>query len=117
MTQERRHFPRLGLRFNVSYTISGTKKQGAGVTANISGVGIRFTAEHRLEVGTLLDLRIALPDRAQPITCTGEVVWSQSVSKASSEQTDVGVRFVTIRPEDRKCLAQYALMYPDASKE
>ena len=114
MTQERRRSPRLGLRFNVWYTIGGTKKQGTGVTTNVSGIGIRFTAEHMLDVGTPLDLRIVLPDRSQPVACTGEVAWSRSVS---AEHTEVGVRFVTISPEDKKCLAQYALLYPDASKE
>ena len=110
MADERRNFNRVGLRFNISYTIVGTKKVGAAVTSNVSGAGLRFLAEHPLVEGDRLDLRIVLPDRTQPVACLGEVVWCRS---AAHQAVEVGVRFVTITEDDRRLLAQYAMLYPE----
>jgi len=51
MGMEHRQFIRLDARLNVSYTIAGTKQLGKALSKNISGGGVRFVAEHPLEVG------------------------------------------------------------------
>jgi len=48
------------------------------------------------------------------MTCTTEVVWSQSVgAPRKSYETptvEIGVRFVTINPKDQAALKQYTVM-------
>ena len=114
----RRRFSRLSLRLHVSYTIAGSSKLGTGLTTNVSGAGIRFVAEHTLMVGMRLKLRVTLPDRAQPVACHGEVVWSRLVPGSSTAQTtEVGVNFVSIFEQDRKLLTQYAMFYPPETEQ
>jgi len=113
--QERRQFIRLGMRLNVTYKIIGTGKIGTALTTNFSGAGLRFLAEHALAPGTQLDVTLRLPERAEPIKCQGEVVWSEPRRSPDSalpgDTSEVGVRFVQIDPKDRTLIVQCAALY------
>ena len=116
MSDERRQFLRLDLRFNVSYTILGTPRRlGASVTRNLGASGVRFLAEHPLKPGMQLQLVLQLPDRQEPLTFTGEVVWSRARPSGDSALpagiSEVGVRFMEIHSKDRELIMQYAQLY------
>ena len=111
MASERRQFLRLDTRLNVSYTIAGTRQLGKSLSKNISGGGVRFIAEHPLEVGTRLEVIVHLD---LPVRFLGEVIWTHLVTKSTSAEfggTEVGVRFVEITPKDLALVKQYATFY------
>ena len=111
MGTERRAFIRLDTRLNISYTITGTQQLGKSLSKNISGSGVRFIAEHPLEVGTRLDVNLQLD---VPVKFIGEVVWTKLSMKATSEGfggTEVGLRFVEISAKDVALIKQYASFY------
>ena len=115
MGHEERRSRRLIMRLEVLYVIDGTSKKGTALTNDVSGTGVRFVAEHDLPVGMRLQLRLLLPDRAQPIACVGDVVRSQpSQKEKASSPSEVGVVFVDLVPADRKLLEQYAIFFPEA---
>ena len=118
MGMEHRQFIRLDARLNVSYTIAGTKQLGKALSKNISGGGVRFVAEHPLEVGARLEVIVHLPSPDMPIRFVGEVMWTKLVTKADAAGfggTEVGVRFVEIAPHDAALIKQYAALYAPPS--
>ena len=114
MGMEHRQFIRLDARLNVSYTIAGTKQLGKALSKNISGGGVRFVAEHPLEVGARLEVIVHLPSPDMPIRFVGEVMWTKLMTKMDATGlggTEVGVRFVEITPKDAVLIKQYAAFY------
>mgnify|MGYP001570338777 CR=1 FL=1 len=114
MGTERRQFIRLDTRMNISYTIAGTKQLGTSLSRDIGGGGVRFVAEHPLEVGARLEVIVHLPSPDMPIRFVGEVMWTKLVTKADAAGfggTEVGVRFVEIAPHDAALIKQYAAFY------
>ena len=113
MTNQRKD-PRLGLRLNITYKIAGTSKSGKSISHDMSAGGVRFLAEHPLDVGAKLEIFVRLPEGDQMIRCVGEVVWSRAggAGDAMTGGTrEVGVRFVEIAPKDQQLLKQYAMFY------
>ncbi len=116
MADERRKLPRLKSRLNLSYVIEGTDQKGSALATDVSGGGVRFLSEHPLALGHRVELVLQLPDRAQPIQCEGEVVWSRpSVSHGAG--CDVGVRFIKIQEQDQRWVAQYARLYAGSPEQ
>lgn len=115
MAEDKRKFRRCVMRLTLSYGIHGTKKIGKALTDNVSGVGLRFVAEHPLERGDRLDVVLHLPEQSEPIRCVAEVVWAQPhrvMDRAlAGVGRDVGVKFVDMAPRDGALLAQYATLY------
>ena len=118
MGTERRQFIRLDARLHVSYTIAGTKQLGTALSRNISGDGMRFVAEHPLDVGARLEVIVHLSSPDMPIRFVGEVMWTKlltNMDAASLGGTEVGVRFVEIAPQDAALIKQYAAFYAPPS--
>jgi c-di-GMP-binding flagellar brake protein YcgR len=114
MGTERRQFIRLDARLNVSYTIAGTKQLGTSLSRDVSGGGVRFVAEHSLDVGARLEVIVHLPTPDTAIRFVGEVMWTKLVTKADAAGfggTEVGVRFVEITSKDATLIKQYAAFY------
>ncbi len=114
MANERRQFIRLNTRLNVSYVIAGTKQLGKSLSKDISGGGVRFVAEHPLDVGARLEVIVHLPAPDMPIRFAGEVMWTRlltTMHAAGLGGIEVGVRFVEIAPKDAVLIKQYAAFY------
>lgn len=83
-SSERRIYKRLSSKVNVKYNIFDAAKEGTvrkgyvpelyGVTKNISAGGILFVSNEPLTVGSILELKIELPDGGEPIECLARVV-------------------------------------------
>jgi c-di-GMP-binding flagellar brake protein YcgR len=111
MATERREFLRLHARLNISYKITDTKQLGKSLSKDMSGGGVRFVAEHPLEIGAQVDITLHLD---MPVRFRGEVVWSKPVLKSDTDPlggTEVGVRLIEITPKELALIKQYASIY------
>jgi len=99
--KERRDFGRVPVPFSVRYRIYGELGESwHGITTiNISAGGMRFRADDLLEVGSQLEIEIALPGSPAPLIVQGKVVWSQSLGVGASEN---GVQFMAMTPEQHE---------------
>lgn len=105
--RERREFLRINDDLPIKYS-KALKKEPFDVAMreNISGGGIKLILEEDLSVGTILALRIDIPDEEElhTIFATGQVVWSR---KEDEEKYGVGIQFINIEEEDREKILEY----------
>jgi hypothetical protein len=71
--------PRFPIRTRLSYREAGATDWHEGKSVNISSSGVLFEAEQRLELKTMLEMRIVFPpeiagQRAADVICWGPVV-------------------------------------------
>lgn len=117
--QERRRYVRLNIPLEVSYTIQG--KGGAlrkSITKNISPSGARFTVEGELPKGTVLDIAIKIPTKAEPIPVKAKIVWTRKENEQGKGFYDTGFEFTLIPEESKQLFFQYLcnLMYDQLKK-
>lgn len=106
--QERRKYVRLNIPLEVSYTTQG--KQGAScksITRNISPNGARFCIAEQLPKGSILNINIKIPERAEGIPVKARIVWSKKENSGKEELYDTGFEFVEIPEESKQLFFQY----------
>lgn len=75
---------------------------------NISNGGILIATDHPLDIGTHIDLTLALPSTPKPITAVGKVAWiARAPSGAEGSSVGVGIKFSRIAPSDLKLIVDY----------
>ena len=105
--KERREYIRLGDSLKIMYKIiSPPGAQRGGYTEDISGGGIRFSLDHYLKVGTVVELSLSIPEQESPIQATGEVVWLRE-KKDMKAPYSVGIKFIKIDPFERGKILNY----------
>jgi len=81
--RSRRIYARLNTKVNVSYKIIVPKgkslkqknhKEQYSITEGISAGGLQFISNEAVSLGSILELRIDLPDAGQPIVCLAKVL-------------------------------------------
>ena len=112
--EERRQFVRLDTRLPIDYRVLPSSPVQHSVVKDIGGAGVCLFVSESLQLGTQLQVTIALPDPARQITFTGEVVWceaSQIIGKAQQHRSILaGVKFVSIAPEDQREIMRYVIL-------
>ncbi len=76
---------------------------GRRKAVDVSMGGLRLYADDPPAVGDRLELELFLPDQSE-LVCTVEVVWVDDLPEGSPARHDVGVKFISIRPEDSERL-------------
>ena len=107
---ERRRFPRLDASVAIEYSILGKAPlKETAFTKNISAGGICLIVYEKIEVNTILSLRINLGDNSDIIEIKGNVVWLSkfSMDPDKKERWDIGIEFIKINEEDRKRIFKY----------
>lgn len=124
MSEERRQFPRVSVKYQINVICSGEVIQGEPqhyvfhtYTENISEGGIRFILEKEVKAGSLVNLELFISDKESlPIKCTGVVAWTK---KANPEGTKpdlyhMGIQFTDLtNPVYRKLLKEVINYYLD----
>lgn len=77
MYEERRMFIRFPATVPMTYLDSNSQEKGDGETRDLSAKGVGFVAYKELQPGTMLEIWLKVPDRADGIYSRGEVVWSR----------------------------------------
>lgn len=112
---ERRAYIRLETKVNISYKIleKGTdslKRRGSqlaehlSVTEDISAGGLIFFMDEFLSSGTILDLKVEVPDGSEPLECLAKVVRTE---QSGEKNYHIAVCFLNLSGAQRTRLVKY----------
>ncbi|MFA5356744.1 MAG: ATPase, T2SS/T4P/T4SS family [Candidatus Omnitrophota bacterium] len=114
---DKRAYKRLNDKVNISYKIlekdnallkRGLAAEHLSVTKNISAGGVLFFLDEPIAVGSILDLKLELPDAAEPIECLVRVVRSDMLG---DKNYDIAVCFLSLSGSERARLDRYVENY------
>ncbi len=81
---------------------------GRQVDVVVSGSGLRYASDRRIEEGTFLELRIMLPIfRGQRVVALGRVMTCTKRQTEGGEEWETAISFVAINEKDRDVLVGY----------
>lgn len=91
-------------RLNQDMPARHRTQQGAVIepafAKNISIGGVRLRAASGLDVGTQVDVEVAINKFGAPYYMRGEVVWQQENNPAEDKKFDMGIRFIRVLSRD-----------------
>jgi c-di-GMP-binding flagellar brake protein YcgR len=106
--RERRHFLRVGTYHLVRYGRCGSHsafRPILSVSRNISGGGLMFIAEEKLEVGEKVEIELNFPPFGSPIKATALIRHIRK--KEKSNKWFVGARFVELDSPAQRRILEY----------
>ena len=109
----RRVYSRLGTKVNISYKVLDSKEKSAkrfsaerfSTTEDISAGGLAFTVSESKPVGSLLEMKIDLPDANAPIECLAKIVRVEEVE--ANKLYALAVCFLDLPSAQRARLNRY----------
>lgn len=110
---DRRKYPRINA--NVSYSIKDSQKFFIPRSLNnISSGGIAFFAREMLDLGTVLDLMINLPNMSD-VKAMVKVIWCESAQIDADETicSELGVEFIGLDQNSRNKISKYVFLRLD----
>ena len=114
---ERRRFIRIEGPIDISY-VPQNSSTVRGITAkNISADGFRFeTHDKDLNESGVIEMKINLPETANPVHAKGRVAWKKKISLEDRAPFDVGIEFTEIEEDNKntflKFLCDHIYMLP-----
>ena len=105
--KERRRFVRLFASVELSYKEPGNAEWTKTPTRDISGGGVRFFCEKKIDKGSPLELGLLLPGHDTPIRARGEVSWIREPHGEEKKRYRIGVKFTDIEPHDISKIFEY----------
>jgi c-di-GMP-binding flagellar brake protein YcgR len=107
--EERRKFKRL--RYGVQVEISYYRKKPGDTdiirklkTKDISAGGIRVALKDKLEEGSLVSIRLVMPDTGRDVTCFAQVAW---VAAETAEGFETGFAFMDISNQEMTVIQEF----------
>lgn len=104
--EEKRRFPRVAFKNSLRYQIRGTKEFSNVVTNDIGGGGVSFIDNRFVAPNTYVNIEINLLSRY--INSIGKIVSVNSLPH--SDQYRLGVEFLEIERNQKKCLNDFLEM-------
>ncbi len=113
---ERRRYPRAVVKFPLSFRVIGqgspasksassTEEWVEAESEDLSASGLIFSSAQIAQIGQLLEFKLELPDRSQPVQCIGRVLRveesDQNISRKTVVSYRVSVTFLSINSVDR----------------
>lgn len=114
----RRIYMRLNTQVNISYKVIATKgrpvkqkdsKEQYSITEGISAGGLRFVSNEAVALGSILELKIDLPDAGKPIICLARVLRIELSDEEAQAKKGfhVSVCFLDVSSAERVRLNKY----------
>ena len=107
--EDRRKFKRL--RYGVQVEISYYRKKPGDTdiirklkTKDISAGGIRVVLKDELEKGSLVSVRLVMPDTDKELTCFAQVAW---VADQSAEGFETGFAYIDISNKEMTSIQEF----------
>jgi len=112
---ERRKFPRVNTAFDVECSVEGVgHSEKRSLAKNIGMGGIYLITYKKLEIDSILSLKIHLPDGKEPFRTKGRLVWEREfTSQDSIVRYDVGIEFLKIEERNSQRLSLYISQLPN----
>ncbi len=97
--EEKRKFIRFSVSLDAKSRAAGWFRQRARYSVkDVSKEGLKMSSKGALKEGDMLELELSVPGKKAPVTAMGQVVWNHKLGGAGY---DIGLKFKTIKPEDR----------------
>ena len=108
MPKERRRFPRVRADFGVQYKIKDSDSPPIkAISVNIGKKGIMIKIPKKLDIGTLLELKITLPSPHVTISTLGRVVYVLDNYWDEYPPYRCGVEFLELKEKDREAIRKF----------
>ncbi len=105
---ERRSFIRLREPINITYTVSGNNKVHNVTSKDISADGLRFqTHEKKLKEGDVLEMKLDIPEIANPVHAKGKIMWEKKLSLEDNAPFDVGAELIDIEEDNKNTFLKF----------
>ena len=102
---------RLTLPLIMSHCLPPSSKWSPPVMIdNISGGGLKFHSAKRLKSGAKFNAKIDLPNKLQPISINGKIIWCEKINSKKDPKKplyNIGVEFLKINNQDRHKFVSY----------
>jgi c-di-GMP-binding flagellar brake protein YcgR len=109
--KESRRFPRMMVSVDIEYNVlkKESSEREKAVTRDISAGGICLIVYEKVDIGSILDLKIHFDDTSEPLDVRGKVVWSShfTVGPDGRDRYDLGIEFTEVADADREKISQY----------
>lgn len=105
--QEKRKYVRWQIKNPLCYKVEGSSLEKEALLKDISNGGAGILILEELSKDCLLDLVFGIPDRVNPISAQGKVVWQKEIGVEDRSQFATGVSFVRFRDVDKEKLYTY----------
>ena len=94
--KEKRNSPRLNTLVDVVYKLHDKKGNGiVSLAKDVSASGMKLLQQKKVQLDTLLDIKIDLPQKEGLVSALGKVVWYK-------RKGGIGIKFLMIRPNDEQ---------------
>jgi c-di-GMP-binding flagellar brake protein YcgR len=112
--EDKRAFTRMDKSISLYYKVYKSQEElikkvpvpeEESITKNISAGGLLFTSDKALAVGSILDLKMELPDGEGTIHCLAKVVRTEETEEGRSY--DIGICFLDIASSHRARINRY----------
>ena len=107
--EDKRKFKRFPINLDAKYLLEEDQRKWEGCTViNISreGMGIEVYLHERINIGSILQLKIIIPTNEEPIKATGILMWIKEPDEKMNFMG--GIKFTDIDFEDKWTLMDYA---------
>lgn len=107
--EERRRFIRLEVPIELKYIVEDdpSQKRRRVATKDLSCDGLRFTSEHKINEGSMIDLNLTVPGANNPVHIKGKAIWSKKISGEDDAPFEAGIEFVQIEEDNKNTFLKY----------
>lgn len=114
---ERRSHVRFKKCLEVIYSIQKRPRLKAnGATVNISEGGMKLSLDEKLPEGTIMNLKVSIPNGAEDTAeIEAQIVWSSDIKEKDPEgkrQFHSGIKYIAIKDPPGKSLVEYIRSLP-----
>lgn len=106
----RRGHPRFKNKIEVEYSVEKKARLKSAKSVNISQGGMKLLMDEKLQNGTVIDLKIEVPETRKIIEVEGEVVWSKDFEikdPTGKRFFNTGIKFIAIKEPQGIHLSEY----------
>lgn len=107
MGKEKRKFLRVRIDFGLKYKIKDSPSPIEAVSVNISEGGIMMKIPEKLDIGTILELKITLPSPHVTIGTLGRVVYVLDNYWDEYPPYRYGVEFLELKKKDGEAIRKF----------
>ena len=83
-------------------------KECSVINISREGMGIEVYVRERIHIGSIIQMEIVVPSKGEPIGVIGTLMWIKELKENPKFNFVGGVMLITIDPEDKWTLTDYA---------
>lgn len=106
-TEEKRRYIRTDTSIPMTLRLREGKdaREIQSITRNISATGMMIELQEQLPIGTEIKIDLSTPDSANPVHCSGKVVWSAPISEGGRYNS--GIAFSNIEEDNKNTFLKF----------